>query len=509
MTADGRGAPTPDPARTGGPLRYASGVGRWVIVATVLGSSVAALDATIVGIALPAIGRGFGVGMADLQWVSTGYLLTLAGLLLLGGALGDRYGRKRVFLIGVVWFGLASLLCGAAPNITTAILARGLQGIGGALLTPGSLAILEASFEPDDRSRAIGAWSGLGGVATALGPFLGGYLIAAASWRLIFLVNVPLVVAVVLVSVRHVPETRDPAAAGRIDVAGALLATIGLVGLCYGLIEGPGLGFGQPMVVAALVSGAGAILLFVLVEARVPRPLLPLGLFRSRQFTGANLVTLVVYAALGGALFLLPIQLQQVARYSPLESGVSLLPVTFLMLALSARSGALASRIGPRLQMTVGPLVVAAGMLLFTRVDASGTYLTEVLPAVLVFGLGLAVTVAPLTSTVLGAAPSDEAGVASAVNNDVARAASLLAVAVLPAVAGITGASYLHPDQFGQGFRTAVLIAAALCASGGLLAALAIRNAPLAAAAGAPLAAGRHASHCALDAPPRRTWLAR
>jgi EmrB/QacA subfamily drug resistance transporter len=488
-------------------LRYSTAAGQWVVAATVLGSSVAALDGTVVGIALPSIGREFGVGVADLQWVSTGYLLTLAGLLLLGGALGDRFGRKRVFLIGVVWFGLASLLCGAAPNILTMILARALQGIGGALLTPGSLAILEASFAPDDRSRAIGAWSGLGGVGIAIGPFVGGYLISAASWRLIFLINVPLVVAVVLISLRHVPESRDPAATGRIDIAGALLATVGLVGLCYGLIEGPGLRFASPPVLAALLVGAVGLAAFLLVEARATQPLLPLSVFRSRQFTGATLVTLVVYAALSAVLFLLPIELQQVAGYSPLESGIALLPITFIMLFLSSRSGALASRIGPRLQMSLGPLVVAAGMTMFALINASGTYLTEVLPAVLVFGLGLAITVAPLTSTALAAAPSEAAGMASAVNNDVARAAGLLAIAVLPAAAGITGDSYLHPAQFNEGFRSAIFIAAGICALGGVLAAVTIRN-PVRPGPVEPTTSAvpaRHVTHCALDAPPLRT----
>jgi EmrB/QacA subfamily drug resistance transporter len=373
-------------------------------------------------------------------------------------------------------------------------------------LTPGSLAILEASFEPGDRARAIGAWSGLGGVATAVGPFLGGYLIAAVSWRLIFLINIPLIVAVVLISLKHVPESRDPAASGHIDTLGALLATVGLGGLSYGLIEWPALGWTSPLVLAALAVGLGSLAVFIVVEARVPHPLLPLALFRSRQFTAANLVTLVVYGALGGGLFLLPIELQEVSHYSALQAGISLLPITFIMLFLSARSGALASRIGPRLQMTAGPLIVAAGMILFARIGASGDYLFEVLPAVLVFGLGLAVTVAPLTSTVLDAAPTDEAGVASAVNNDVARAASLLAVAVLPAAAGITGASYLNPGQLSEGFRHAVFIASALCASGALIAALTIRNPARARAIPDQPAAARdrHSSHCALDAPPLR-----
>jgi EmrB/QacA subfamily drug resistance transporter len=493
-------------AAAGPALRYATGAGRWVIAAAVLGSGVAALDSTIVSIALPAIGREFGVGVADLQWVVTGYLLTLAGLLLLAGALGDRYGRKRVFLIGVVSFGIASLFCGLAPNINSLIVARALQGIGGALLTPGSLAILEASFEPADRAKAIGAWSGLGGVATAVGPFIGGYLIAAVSWRLIFLINLPLIVAVVLISLKHVPESRDPAASGRIDVLGALLATVALGGICYGLIEWPALGWTSPLVLGALVLGLVSLTMFVLVETRVRRPLLPLALFRSRQFTAANLVTLVVYAALGGGLFLLPIELQEVAHYTPLQAGTALLPITFIMLILSARSGALASRIGPRLQMSVGPLIVAAGMILFARIDASGSYLLQVLPAVLVFGLGLAVTVAPLTSTVLDAAPTHEAGVASAVNNDVARAASLLAVAILPPAAGITGTSYLDPNQLSEGFRNAVFIAAALCASGGLLAALTIRNPPRdrQAPSGPVAESDRHSSHCALEATPLR-----
>jgi EmrB/QacA subfamily drug resistance transporter len=473
-----------------------------VIAATVLGSGIAGLDATVVGIALPRIGREFGADVAGLQWVVTGYLLTLSGLLLLGGALGDRYGRRRVFLVGVVWFAVASLLCGVAPNNATLIAARVLQGVGGALLMPGSLAIIEASFAPDDRSKAIGAWSGLGGVAMAVGPFVGGYLIGAVSWRLIFFLNLPLTIAVVLISVRHVPESRDPAASGRIDVTGAVLATIGLVGVCYALIEGPDLGWGSPSIVVTMVVGLLCLVTFVLVEARARHPMLPLSIFRSRQFTAANVVTLAVYGGLSGGLFLFPVQLQQVAGYTPLEAGAALLPVTAIMLALSARSGALASRIGPRLQMSVGPLIVALGLFMFGRVDSGGSYLFEVLPAALVFGLGLAATVAPLTSTVLAAAPMEEAGVASAVNNDIARAAGLLAVAILPAAAGITGASYLHPALFSAGFRQAVFIAAMVCALGGVLAAFAIRNP--ARPSRATRTPERLNLHCALDAPPLR-----
>jgi len=483
-------------------LRYASGPGRWVLAATVLGSAIVAIDATVVGIALPAIGRDFGTGMATLQWVVSAYTLTLAGLLLVAGSLGDRYGRRRVFVIGVVWFALASVLCGIAPSAGMLIAARALQGVGGALLTPGSLAILEASFVPEDRGKAIGAWSGLGGVATAIGPFLGGWLVQAASWRLIFAINIPIAVVVVTLAVRHVPESRDPQATGRVDVTGGALVTLGLVGLTYGLIEGPTLGFGDPVVLAALVGGVALLAGFALWESRTAHPMLPLDLFASRQFTFTNVVTFVVYGALGGALFLLPIMLQQVSGYTALEAGISLLPLTVIMLALSARSGALAARIGPRLQMSVGPILVGLGFALFVRVGHGGSYLTEVLPAVLVLGLGLAATVAPLTATVLAAAPARHAGMASAVNNDVARAAGLIAVAVLPAVAGITGSAYLHPDEFAHGFRIAALISAALCVLGGLVAAVTIRNPrPVTVV---PVAAPKSCAHCGLDAPPAR-----
>ncbi|HEX6492355.1 MAG TPA: MFS transporter [Candidatus Dormibacteraeota bacterium] len=480
-----------------GGLRYASGRGRWVIAATVLGSGLAMIDSTVVGIALPTIGRQFHTGVADLQWVTNAYTLTLSGLLLLGGALGDRYGRRRLFVAGTVWFAVASLLCGVAPTAPALIAARALQGIGGAMLTPGSLAILQASFDEEDRSRAIGAWSGLGGVAMAIGPFLGGWLVGAGSWRLIFLINLPVAVAVVVLATRHVPETRDATVSGPLDLPGAALVSVGLAGLVYGLIEGPGLGWTSAGTLVSLAGGAALLAAFVAVEARTPNPMLPLGIFGSLQFTGANAVTFVVYGGLGGALFLLPIELQQAARYSPLGAGVALLPITVITLALSARSGALAARIGPRLQMTVGPLLVGAGLALLVRVGATGTYAGTVLPAVCVLGLGLAVVVAPLTAAVLAAAPGEHSGIASAVNNDVARTASLIAVAVLPAVAGITGDSYLHPARFSSGFHTAVLVAAVCCAAGTVLAVLAIRNPERRPVRVVP---GRW--HCALDAPP-------
>src|SRR5579875_698071 len=479
-------------------LGYATRAGRWVVAATVLGSGMASLDATVVAIALPTIGRQFGTGLADLQWVVTAYALTLAGLLLVGGGLGDRYGRRSVFVLGAVWFALASLACGLAPSAAVLILARAFQGAGAALLTPGSLAILQATFAPEDRSKAIGAWSGFGGVATAVGPFLGGWLISAVSWRLIFFINLPVAAAVVAISARHVPESRNPTAAGRLDGAGAALVTCGLVGVVFGLIEGPGWGWGAPLTVVSVAGGAVLLAAFLVVEARQKHPMLPLALFRARQFSAANAVTFAVYGALGGALFLLPIQLQQVSRYSPLEAGSALLPITALMLALSARSGALAARIGPRLQMTAGPLVAAAGLALLSRLDASGSYLGQVLPAVAVFGLGLAVTVAPLTAAVLAAAPAHHSGIASAVNNGVARLAGLIAVAVLPVLVGITGSTYRHPDAFAAGFHLAAWITAAACAAGGVLAFLTIRDPT-------PPPPADQELHCALDAPPLRS----
>jgi EmrB/QacA subfamily drug resistance transporter len=477
-------------------LRLDSASGRWVVTATVLGSAVATIDSTVVGIALPAIGRDLHMSVATLQWVVGAYLLSLAGLLLVGGAMGDRYGRRRVFVIGVVLFACTSLVCAAAPDGAVLITGRALQGAAAALLTPGSLAILRTSFAQDDQGRAVGAWSGLGGVATAVGPFLGGFLISAVSWRLIFFINVPVAVAVVLISTRHVPETVDPGAQGRLDVVGSLLVTAGLVGITSAVIEAPSQGWASGSVLGSLLGGAAAMAVFLAVERRQRDPVLPLAIFRSVQFSATNLVTFLVYAALGGALFLLPIQLEQVSHYSPLAAGTSLLPLTAVMLALSARSGALASRIGPRLQMGVGPVVVGAGMVLLRVVGETGNYVTEVLPAVLVLGIGLTVTVAPLTATAMSSAPGEHAGVASAVNNDVARAGSLIAVALLPGLAGITGAAYLHPLAFSAGFRNAVLIAGVASVVGGAVGGLLIRN------PGAVTKGEHQATHCGLDSPP-------
>ena len=457
-----------------GRLRLDSSQGRWVLTAAVLGSGVVLLDGTVVNVALPALGRDLDADFAALQWTVNGYLLSLAALILLGGSLGDRFGRRRLFVVGTVWFGVASLLCGLAPDARTLIAARVLQGIGGALLTPGSLALLQASFVQADRGRAIGAWSGLGSVAAAVGPFVGG-LVVEVSWRWVFLLNVPLCAAVVVVAQRHVPESRDPEAARTVDVGGAVLGALGLAGITYALIA---LGEEGRSTVAALTGGAGVLLLvaFVLLERRLSAPLLPPDIFASRQFSAVNAVTFVVYGALSGFLLLFVVHLQVVAGYSPLASGLALVPFTVLMALLSGRSGAYAARRGRRLQLTAGPLLMAAALLPLSRVGPGASYLLDVLPGVLLFGLGLTVMVAPLTTTVLAAAPDRHAGLASGVNNAVARTAGLLAVAVVPVAAGIGGTDYQDPGLFAPGFRTASYLMAGLLLLGGLLASATVRN---------------------------------
>jgi len=486
-------------------LRVSSAAGRWVLLATVLGSSMALLDSTVVNVALPTISRSLGASLAGLQWTVTGYTLSLAGLILLGGSLGDRAGRRRVFLIGVVWFALASALCAAAPDIFVLVGARVLQGVGGALLTPGSLAIIQSTFAADERPRAVGAWAGLGGVAAAIGPVLGGWLVQAGGWRWVFLLNLPVAAAVVVVTLRHVPETKDPAAIGSFDVAGAVLAALGLGGITYALIEAPEPS-GTVGVIAAATAGAAAAAGFVVVERRRTRtphpvpPMLPLDVFASRQFTVINVVTFLVYGAFGGLLFLLVLQLQVVSGYSPLAAGAALLPITVLMLLLSARSGSLAQRVGPRWPMTIGITAGAIGFLLMTRVGTHASYLTDVLPAVSVFGLGLSLTVAPLTATVLASAAVRHAGVASGVNNAVARAASLVAVAALPAAVGLTGASYHEPARFSDGFDLASITCAVLLLIAAALAALLVDNDVLR-PGGRPAPAPEAATCCPVGAP--------
>ncbi|MDT7617831.1 MAG: hypothetical protein QOF00_5278 [Pseudonocardiales bacterium] len=449
-------------------IKYGTPAARWVLLATVLGSGIAFLDSTVVNVALPAISRDLDAGLRGLQWVVDAYLVTLSALLLLGGSLGDLYGRRRVFEIGLVVFTIASVACAAAPSIGALIAARGVQGIGAALLVPESLAIISAVFVAEDRATAISAWSGLAGIASAVGPFAGGWLITAVSWRWVFLINVPLAAIAIVITRRHVPETRDEAETVRTpDVPGAVVVGIGLGAVAYGLIEA-----NTPFVVLGVVA-LGA---FVMIERARTHPMLPLDIFRSLQFTGANLVTLAVYAAFGGVTFLLVLLLQEVLGYSPTESGAALLPATVIMFALSARIGRLTGRIGPRLPMTVGPVVVGSGLLLLGRIGPGSGYVGTVLPAVIVFGLGLSITVGPLTSAVLGAVEDRHLGVGSAFNNAVARAAGLLAVAVLPRLAGLH-ASAADQGAFIHGFPRAARVGAALCLVGAVIAWATIRTA--------------------------------
>jgi EmrB/QacA subfamily drug resistance transporter len=456
-------------------IRVASARGRWVLAVTVLASALVFLDATVVNVALPSIGRDLDATVSQLEWVVNGYLLSLASLILLGGGLGDRYGRKRVFVWGIVWFTIASVLCALAPTIEILVAARVLQGVGAAAVTPGSLAIIRTSFASDERARAIGAWSALSGVGAAIGPLVGGYFVDAVSWRAVFLINAPVGILVVAAS-HHIPESRDPDAEGSLDVLGALLAIVGLAGLTFGLIEASGGGFGPAVVAGAIVLGIAALVGFVVVERRSANPMLPLGLFASRQFASANAITFVVYAALGGVFFLFVVFLQTVLGYSALEAGASTLPISITLLLLSSRSGALAQRIGPRWQLTIGPFLLAAGMLLMRRIEPGDSYVAAVLPAVLVFGLGLAAVVAPVTATALAAVDAGHAGIASGVNNAVSRVGQLIAVAVLPLVAGLSGSDFQDADALEAAFPVAMLAAAALSASGGVIALLTIRR---------------------------------
>ena len=434
-----------------------------------LGSGIAFLDGTVVNIALPAIRQDLGTSLAGLQWTVDAYLVTLTALLLLGGSLGDRLGRRRVFVTGLVAFTAASLLCGLAPSSALLIAARSLQGVGGAMLVPGSLSIIAASFHPDDRGRAIGAWSGLAGVASSIGPFLGGWLIDAVSWRLIFLINLPLAAAAIAIAVRHVPETRS-AEEQPLDIPGAVLVTSALAGISYAAIEHDG-----ATGVVGGVIGIVALGGFLVVERSSKHPMLPLHIFRSRQFSGTNLTTLAVYAGLGGAMFLVVLRLQITLGYSALEAGAALVPFTVIMLVLSPAAGQLGQRVGARLPMTVGPVVTSIGVLLLSGIGPGDRYGTDVLPGIVVFALGMAVTVAPLTAAVLASVGDELAGVASGVNNAVARLASLLAVAGLPALAGISTDTTIE-HGLAIGFASALRIAALVTALGGLVATLVVRE---------------------------------
>ncbi|KQZ89788.1 hypothetical protein ASD62_11215 [Phycicoccus sp. Root563] len=454
--------------------------GRLVLATTILGSGIALLDGTVVNVALPTIGRELEADLAGLQWVVNAYALSLAALILLGGSLGDRFGRRRVYAVGVAAFGAASIACALAPTVGLLILARGIQGIGAALLVPGSLAILQSSFRREDRMAAIGSWTGLLGVASASGPIVGGYLVDL-DWRWAFWLNVPLCALVVLLTWRFVPESRNEHASHRFDVRGVLLAVVGLAGVTYALTVAPE----HPGAVSlgAGVVGLAALLAFALAERDSSHPLVPPRLFADRVFTAINIVTLLVYAGLSSALLFVVLFLQVVAGWSALAAGTATLPLSVAMLLLASRFGALATKHGARRYMIGGTLVAATGFVLLAFAPADPTFVLHVLPGMALVGLGLSMTVAPLTGTVLAAAPDELAGTASGVNNAVSRTAGLIAVAALPPLVGLSGAAYADPALLAPAYRAAMLASAALVALGAAVTAvgLAKREAPCAA----------------------------
>lgn len=444
-----------------------------------LASALVFLTATVVNVALPAIGSGLGAGTTRIQWVVNGYLLSLAALILVGGSLGDRFGRGRMMMIGAAAFAAASLGCGLAPGTGWLIAMRVLQGVAAALLMPQSLAIIQSCFRAEDRGRAIGAWSALGGIAAAIGPVVGGWLVDVGSWRWLFFLAVPLALAVVALVVRKVPDSRDPDA-GRLDLPGALAALAGLGAVSWTLIQGPELGWTHPAVAGPGALGLLALAGFLVVERRSEHPMMPLAMFADDQFSAANGVTFVVYAALGAVFFFLVVYLQSGLGYSALQAGLALLPVTGLLLVLSPRAGDRAQRRGARRLLTAGAVLVAGGMGLMATIQPGDDYVTGVLPAVALFGLGLSATVAPVTSAVLAAADQRRMGVASGINNAVARTAQLLAVAIVPWVAGLTGEEIHQQGPLAAGFPRAMLVMAGVALAGGALAWFTIDDEPLA-----------------------------
>jgi EmrB/QacA subfamily drug resistance transporter len=469
------------PADGSGPgelLAYRSARGRWVVAAMVLGSSVAGIDSTVVAVALPAIGRNLHAGFQDLQWTVTGYTLTLASLILLAGSLSDRWGRRRVFLAGVGWFTAASVLCAAAPSIGWLIAARAVQGIGGALMTPASLAIIEATIAPGDRTRAIGTWAGFSGVSAAIAPFVGGWLLEAGSWRAIFLINVPVAAVTAWITRRHVPESRDTSASGRADWPGALAGVAALAATTYAILVLPGAGVGSPQFAAAAVLAAVSWSAFAVTERRGSHPMLPPAIFAPAQFRAANAVTFVVNGALGGFAFVFIPGLEIIAGYSPVVAGSALVPVTAVTVLLSGASGQLAQRIGPRPPLVAGCLACAAASMLAVRIGPHAGYWTAVFPLAVLFGLGLASLLPPLTASAMNSAPDSLAGLASGVNNAVARVAGLLWIAALPPLTGLTGAAYTDPARFQSSFAQISWICAAAFAGAAVLAATFITGSP-------------------------------
>ncbi len=470
-------SPPTDQAPDAEKLRYRSGPGRWALAAVILGSGAAFFESSVVSVALPKIGRDLDLSLGGLQWVMNAYLLTLSALMITGGSMGDIYGRRRVFVGGLAGFGAASALCALAPTGEILIFARILQGIAGALVVPSSLAIIQASFAKEDRGAAIGLWSGFSGISSLFGPFFGGWLVDTTSWRLVFAVVLLFAGVAAWTALRHLPESRARDDEGsRPDWIGSALVSFGLGAVTYALIEAPGHDFLSARVLLPVVGGTALLVAFLLVERRVENPMLPLGVFRSRQFSGANAATLCNYMAIGSLFFFLSLQLQDVLGYSALQAGAATIPPTVIMLLFSPLAGRVGQRIGPRIPMTVGPIVMGGGVALMHGLGKGDSYLTDVLPGVVVFGIGMTIFVAPLTTAVLAALPDRQAGIASAVNNAVARIAQLMASAALPAAAGLSAGTAVASAEFSAGFDRAMLITAGIAVAGGVISFLTIRG---------------------------------